>query len=252
MEVPEVHPLNFALTYAPPTLVMHYYVGSDISQEFVHKVAFSFERNTSADKIVKELISRESVYFHPKIVPSEQLKRLVQKLIDNKGKKIGKAKLKPSNVGKNRVEEMLSTKQSNKPPEAKGKKKPEVPSLAGKLPGPAEQQDLDDLKPKGKAESKKGTQYREELAEEEDQDEMVHEAVDADGQTIKLQKVRIEGMDREVLMDEHGNLYDMDGNHIGTLDEDADEAEEKPRTGHMDLPEIPPYKPKGNRRSHSP
>eukprot|EP00826_Nyctotherus_ovalis_P020603 TRINITY_DN1648_c0_g2_i16.p1 TRINITY_DN1648_c0_g2~~TRINITY_DN1648_c0_g2_i16.p1 ORF type:complete len:249 (+),score=85.82 TRINITY_DN1648_c0_g2_i16:113-859(+) len=248
MEVPEVHPLNFALTYAPPTLVMHYYVGSNTSQEFVHKVSFNFEKNANADRIVKELISKESVYFHPKIVPSEQLKRLVQKLIDNKGKKIGKAKLKPSTVGKSQVEEIPLTKQSNK-------KKPEVPSLAGRLPGPAEQQDFDDLKPKGKPETKKGAQnqHSEEMfAEPEDQEDMIHEAVDADGQTIKLQKVRIEGMNREVLMDEHGNLYDMEGNHIGTLDEDAEEYEDKPRASPMDLPEIPPYKPKGNKRSHSP
>ena len=240
MELPEIHPLNFALRYTPPTLVMHYYIGKDTSQEFVHTVNLRIEKSTTADKIVKELINKEAAYFNPKIVPTEQLKRLVQKVIDNKGKKIGNAKLKPSNIGKTQVDNTIS-KQAQSIPEPKGKKKPEVPSLAGKLPGFSDSPQ--DPKPIGK-----------QVEDEMEEDDMIREAVDADGKTIKLQKVMIEGMNKELLMDEHGNLYDMEGNHLGSLDEGIEEAEfgDKPADNKMDLPEIPPYKPKGNKRSHSP
>lgn len=82
---------------------------------------------------------------------------------------------------------------------------------------------------------------------------MVREAVDADGQPIKLQRVMIEGMNKELLMDEQGNLYDMEGNHLGSLDEGIEEAEfEDKLSNPMAIPEIPPYKPKNNKRSHSP
>lgn len=163
MEVPEVHPLNFALRYSPSTLVMHYYIGNDTSQEFVHQVNLSIEKNTTADKIVNELISKESVYFDPKIVPPEQLKRLVQKLIDNKGKKIGREKLRASNIGKTQVESIPLQKHPEDQTDTRGKKKPEIPSLTGKLPGSSDLpkqekvQYFEDLKPKGKQEVKKET-----------------------------------------------------------------------------------------------
>ena len=90
---------------------------------------------------------------------------------------------------------------------------------------------------------------------QEDEEVIIGEGVDGNGQPIKLQRVMLEDLDQEVLMDEQGNLYDMEGNYLGKLDEGG---EEEPEQKHHEkqkpnpLPEIPPYNPKGKKRSHSP
>ena len=80
------------------------------------------------------------------------------------------------------------------------------------------------------------------IIEEEDEDVIVGEAVDGDGNPIKLQRVMLEELNQEVLMDEEKNLYDMEGNYLGKLDDDAEEDQNNDKKSHenMDLPEIPP------------
>ena len=41
-----------------------------------------------------------------------------------------------------------------------------------------------------------------------------------------LQKVMIQDLNQEFLMDEAGNLYDMEGHYVGKVDEGAEEGEE--------------------------
>ena len=90
--------------------------------------------------------------------------------------------------------------------------------------------------------------------EQNEEDEVIiGEGIDENGQPIKLQKVMLEDLNQEVLMDEEGNLYDMEGNYLGKLDEGAEMEEVPQQKGNTKgLPEIPPYNPKGNKRSHSP
>ena len=73
MEVPEVHPLNVALRYNPPTLILHYYLGNNKSQEFAHQVKVFLKENVKASEIVTELTHEESIYFHPNVFPTEQV-----------------------------------------------------------------------------------------------------------------------------------------------------------------------------------
>lgn len=238
MEVTEVHPLNFALKYTPATLVMHYYLGNDVTKEFVHQVSIFIKKNATAARIVDELIRVESVYFNSKVVPREQLIRLVQKLIDNEGKKIGNQRLKPSNlraINENITPAQEPTAQAQRVPETKLKEKrrPEIPSLAGKLPVHSGHEDNDN--PLNKEEQpelplegneKNGDGYNEGLdGEAADEDMIYGEAVDGDGKPIKLQRVMLEDENKEVLMDEEGNIYDLNGDFIGQLDAEEQEYE---------------------------
>jgi len=131
MEMPEVHALSFALRYQPPTLVLHYYIGNDKTQEFAHQVKIRIANNVTAAQIVEELQREETVYFNERVVPRKKLERLVQKLIDNKGKKIGKfhlvPKAAPSNISIDEVngyiaegrKEKASVRSSESPEESK-------------------------------------------------------------------------------------------------------------------------------------
>jgi len=74
---------------------MHYYKNNDHLQEYVHKVQIFLKKNSTAMSIAKELIREEPMYFSSKVVQKKQLVRLIQRLIGNKGKTIGKSKLKP-------------------------------------------------------------------------------------------------------------------------------------------------------------
>ena len=69
----EIHPLNVALKYNPPTLVLHYRLGNDESQELVHQVRVFVKGNITAAEIVGELVREEPIYFNPNLIPREQV-----------------------------------------------------------------------------------------------------------------------------------------------------------------------------------
>jgi len=122
--MPEVHALNFALRYQPPTLVLHYYIGNDKTREFAHQVKIRIANNVTAAQIVEELQREETVYFNERVVPRKKLERLIQKLIDNKGKKIGRFHLVPKAAPSNTSiaegrKKKVSVRSSESPEESK-------------------------------------------------------------------------------------------------------------------------------------
>jgi len=106
-----------------------------------------------------------------------------------------------------------------------------------------------------------------------DEEVIVGETGEGEGPPIVLQKVMIQDLNQEFLMDEQGNLYDMEGHYVGKVDEGAEEGEEDPNNegmyygeeegndgngaasqepaqahgGKNALPEIPPFNPKGKK-----
>ena len=81
METVVIQPLNFALRYDPPMLLLHYHMGTDITKEFVHQVNVMLKEGASAGKIVTELLNEEPIYFNPKLVPRGQVNRMSLVLI---------------------------------------------------------------------------------------------------------------------------------------------------------------------------
>ena len=114
MDMPEVHALNFALLYDPPTLVMQYYLGDDRKTQFAHKVRVTFDNDTTVGEIADELIDMEMVYFNPKVVPRKKLEHLIQLLMDNKGRKIGKLKLAPTPFEQDKPEQLIELTEESK------------------------------------------------------------------------------------------------------------------------------------------
>lgn len=55
--------------------------------------------------------------------------------------------------------------------------------------------------------------------EENEEDVIVGEAGEGEA-PIVLRKVMLEDINQEVLMDDQGNLYDMEGHYMGRLDEE--------------------------------
>eukprot|EP00826_Nyctotherus_ovalis_P064181 TRINITY_DN9409_c0_g4_i4.p1 TRINITY_DN9409_c0_g4~~TRINITY_DN9409_c0_g4_i4.p1 ORF type:complete len:195 (+),score=58.82 TRINITY_DN9409_c0_g4_i4:112-696(+) len=184
-----VHPLAFALKYTPPTLVMQYYLGEDQRQEYVHKVNVFLKTNVTAEQIVEELVREDPKYFSPQVVPTEQLIRLVQKLIDNKGRKENKLRLKGKAMCPFKVAESK---------EKAGKDKDNEREVANK------KEDYSELK---------------EMDSNNEEDIIIG---DNGKQPIRLKRVMIEETSQEVLVDEQRNVYDMQGNYMGKLDDDIE------------------------------
>ncbi len=72
------------------------------------------------------------------------------------------------------------------------------------------------------------------------------ETGEGDGPPIVLQKVMIQDLNQEFLMDEQGNLYDMEGHYVGKVDEGAEEGEEEQEPGNEGLYEGQPEGNDGN------
>lgn len=70
---PDVHPLNFALKYDPPTILLQYYLGNKPTEEYVHQVKLLIKEGATASIITEELQREESVYFNPNIVSKKQV-----------------------------------------------------------------------------------------------------------------------------------------------------------------------------------
>lgn len=206
MTVPKIHALNFALKYAPPTLVMHYYT-DDNSEEFAHQVRVLLKKNAAAVTIANELIREEPLYFSSEVVQKEQLVRLIQKLIDNNGKKIGNLKLQ-SRTALMKVQESLNDSEREL-----------EDLLADPLNGKFSEEKFNDLQKDDQIKASTTSEEALSSPEENEEDVIVGEAGEGEA-PIVLRKVMLEDINQEVLMDDQGNLYDMEGHYMGRLDEE--------------------------------
>ena len=71
--IPRVHPLNFALKYNPPTIVLQYYLNDNTAMEFVHSVKLHLGPRATPADVVSELVREESFYFGSDVIPRAQV-----------------------------------------------------------------------------------------------------------------------------------------------------------------------------------
>lgn len=95
----------------------------------------------------------------------------------------------------------------------------------------------------------------EEEQQEPGEDEIIVGEAGEGGQQIRLQKVMIQDLNQEFLMDEQGNLYDLNGQFVGKVGEEGDEEEEEgdPQNqaydgGNNQVEELPEIQPVKNKR----
>ena len=72
-EIPEVHPLNIALKYNPPMLILHYYLGANKEIEFAQQVNILPHSKATASQYVEELYRAEPLYFNPNELSKAQV-----------------------------------------------------------------------------------------------------------------------------------------------------------------------------------
>ena len=167
----EVHALSFALRYAPPTLVMQYYLGEEKSQKYVHCANVFIKKNDTVKDVIERLIEQHPRYFNSSVMPADQLNLLIQKLMDNKGRRMNNLRLKT--VDHSNVTE-------EKPPHS------EQLNKEGNINTTLIEEDIII----GEAEGKN---------------------------PVRLRRVILKDENKEVLIDEQMNIYDMEGNHLGRL-----------------------------------
>ena len=80
----DVVPVNFGLKYRPPKLGIQYYVASQPSVTLVHEIPLAFLNKTSnIDSVIKDLVDKNKLYLNPKVVSTNQIKRLLSRLVQN-------------------------------------------------------------------------------------------------------------------------------------------------------------------------
>lgn len=80
----EVVPVNFGLKYKPPKLGIQYYVQQQPDVQLVHEIPLAFVNKTSnLDSLTQDLFEKNKQYLNPKIVSTNQIKRLLSKLVTN-------------------------------------------------------------------------------------------------------------------------------------------------------------------------
>ena len=60
---------------------------------------------------------------------------------------------------------------------------------------------------------------------DEEEEVIGGEVGEGGGPPIVLHRVMIEDLNQEVLMDDQGNIYDMEGHYLGKLDENTEEEQ---------------------------
>jgi hypothetical protein len=77
-------PLKLCLRFNPSSIALYYKLTQFPGEKFLHQVDIEkeIESNMTAEEIYNRLISIEPVYWNPNNVSKEQIKRLVEKLIE--------------------------------------------------------------------------------------------------------------------------------------------------------------------------
>lgn len=231
MEVNTINVLALAVRYSPPTLLIHYCSPADSCIRLVHQVKVYIKSNATAAHIADELARKEEPFLKETNVARDKLEFLIQMLIENK--KIAPLVFVTPTYTKpiqNSFEPSGEKAEEDEAEPLGSKRRFEPESTLGSMPRGSSREDTksrrrnsssqnlpnsqdDPSDPQGAEETNSNSND-----EEEDTDVIIAETVD--GETIRLRKVVLEDVNREVLLDEEGNLYDLEGRFLGELEGD--------------------------------
>ena len=278
-------PDKFLIKFDPPKIwVVYHFKDHSEKDQYWRDIPLEMESNSTADTVTEFLFKEHSYYFDSSLVGNDQVKRLVQMII-NKGDKAEKSKESTSSKPKsNRLmrdienARKLDTSDELKALPKKGQLEPLKGAPKGKLEPIAKKEDegidlldlgdndagkknedkkedkkeakiddnydfdfefedppkkedgskvppnpnLKEAKPKKEenVEEKKPVEKKEEKADGEEEEYIV-----IDGK--RFREIQIEGEEEEFLMDDDGNIYDKEGQYIGTAKDGGEEEEEE-------------------------
>ena len=256
----KVIPTNFGLKYNPPKLGIQYYFRENPKATFVHEVSIENPENKKCEDLINELFSKHKKFSDPKVVSRNQLENLMERLKSNLSKEAS-AKNK-ENIKENSNNNLA--KGWGQIGEAPEKKEEPLPSqhiekdiFSG---APKEEfknnekefmlddfdmdnedqkindghdmfEDLGDDMGANQSKPQSPSQEPSQTHGGDDEEDDDSDAIDIDNEeelaARGLKKIQIEGEEEEFLMDAEGNIYNLNGDFIGTTNGNEDEEAEE-------------------------
>ena len=181
-------PLKVCGKKNPASIAILYNLTSENKKRYIHEIPLPMlSPDETADNLYSILIKSEPIYLNPKIVPKKQIVRIIENIMK-----------KPD--GKN-----SASKNSNDKISLKNE-------LQNELANHNDQYESD-ISEDDKGEDKEPEIYYENLNDGSKRKEVPE----------NFQRVFLEDLGKEVMMDEKGNLFDFDGNLLGQAESDDEE-----------------------------
>uniref|UniRef100_A0A7S3NQP3 Centrosomal protein of 19 kDa n=1 Tax=Euplotes crassus TaxID=5936 RepID=A0A7S3NQP3_EUPCR len=265
----KIIPTNFGLKYNPPKLGIQYYFKENPKATFVHEVKLENVQRRNSGDLLEELFTKHPKFVDPNVVSRNQLENLMERLkshlshnsplknkenfhentnksseADDWGLDINSAQKDEQLVKPQELDKDIFS--SDNKGDFKNNDKNfmlddfEMDKEDGKINPGNDMFDgfVDDLsEPKSKLQDTptENDGPQSDLHADENEDEEDSDAIDIDNEeelaARGLKKIQIEGEEEEFLMDGEGNIYNLNGDFIGTTngdgeeDGDADEGE---------------------------
>lgn len=257
-------PTNFGLKYNPPKLGIQYYFKENPKATFVHEVTIDNAASKRADELINDLFTKHKKFIDPKVVSRNQLENLMERLKTNITKEIASKNKENHQENTNNKNKAKTTKADNwglddladsgdeeiaKPQKTEkdvfknndkeymlddfdmdndDQKVSEGHDMFDGL----EDDDLVDKHSKHLDSQNEDDRDTNNMGGDDNEEEEDSDAIDIDNEeelaARGLKKIQIEGEEEEFLMDAEGNIYNLNGDFIGTTNGDADgEGEEE-------------------------
>lgn len=260
-----VIPTNFGLKYNPPKLGIQYYLKENPKDTYVHEIKLEDIENKKCEDLLDELFTKHKKFVDPKVVSRNQLEDLMEKLkshmvanspmknkenLHENTNKNAKTDEWGLDINSGQKEEQLTKPQEFEKDIFSGaagedfknndknfmlddfnmdKEDEKINPGHDMFDGLVD--DLSDAKSKpndGPADSSEPMNSPPQAEENEEDDDS--DAIDIDNEeelaARGLKKIQIEGEEDEFLMDAEGNIYNLNGDFIGTTNGDAEEEQE--------------------------
>jgi hypothetical protein len=251
-------PTNFGLKYNPPKLGIQYYFKENPKATFVHEVVLDDVDGKNKEDLINDLFTKHKKFVDPKVVSRNQLENLMERLKSNMSKETFAKNKENLHENANKVskvdfeadiaqkEEQLIKPQNFEKDIFSGAGKEEFKSSDKKFmlddfDMDNEDQkindghdmfeglddDLDDRKSKQIDASPAVEPESNDMKSDDNEEDDDSDAIDIDNEeelaARGLKKIQIEGEEEEFLMDNEGNIYNLNGDFIGTTNGDAEE-----------------------------
>ena len=229
-------PTNFGLKFNRPKLGIQYHFKENPKASFVHEINLShITEKSNPGEITRDLFEKTPIFLDPNRVTPRQVERLMIKMIQ---------KLYPEEDKENSVDfssnvvtsgnkdkdgdEGWRDIASTQPPSSDNQMNFENNNLLknSDMPDDLDEQASPQLQELQDVSGNEIGALPEESMEEND-DDTVGDVIDIDNEeelaARGLRKIQIEGEEEEFLMDDEGNIYNLNGEFIGATNEEPEE-----------------------------
>jgi hypothetical protein len=223
--------------YDPPMLALHYRVQNH-EEDYLHQIPVDIKQGATANQLYEELIVSHKAYIGPKTMRKAQVLKLLGKIIDSRSHK-NVTFNSHSEANNKLLQSPIENPVNNDRDDANYELDFEDLEESAKEQK-IEDKENDNIGAEEKIVINDGVEIKTDSENEghndsgeKAQEENLNSAGDRNDENIpegeindeEIQKVFVEELGKEVLMDKQGNLFDLEGNFIGKAEDNSLEDE---------------------------